>query len=322
MEYRVATTPEPETAWIIWTQKGRYLNKCGKEGAMKKLHTASSVRFTLILVVILFFTNVLFVSWPSSVLGWSEDDVNTVFKLAKHTPVNDYPGGGSQNSTEGFGYRVEGWSVEPRAGYIRLALMNRTDCPGQVAKFRLEWSFGKDIGILSGWTKKEATWKDRLLFTVTTRVLEDGGDNSCIRANPEIRVETGGAFYHAPSGPTYFDPKGHPDATPGQRNVRLGAPYYSEAQVKINIGSFPGMSQSALYTFQGFKEDRTSICMQYACTAATQNQENLNRKCGYSGVAWQSDYSYHFNWCMSADPSRLEVETQKRQEELNRCRPR
>jgi hypothetical protein len=287
-----------------------------KEGAMKKSTVTSFIPFIILILV-----NLLFVSSPGPALGWSESDVNTAFKLVVHTVKNDYPGGGSQDSSTGFGYHIENWVAEPKAGYIRITTMNRSDCPGQVAKFRIEWSFSKDITILAGWTTDAGTW-NRDLFTVTTQILEDGGGNTCIRANPWVSVDTmgtGNLFYVKPTGPTYYNPQGHPDHIPGQRNVYISQPYNNQGGFRINILGFPGMSVSAYYTYQGSREDRAAVCNQYARTAVAQNQENLNRKCGFSDTAWQSDYNKHYGWCMTAERSAIDNETRKRDEALKQC---
>ncbi len=286
---------------------------------MKKSTFTSLIPFILLILV-----NLLFVSSPGPAMGWTESDVNTAFKLVVHTVKNDYPGGGSQDTSTGFGYHIENWVAEPKAGYVRLTMMNRSDCPGQVAKFRLEWSFSRDITVLGGWTTDAGTW-NRDLFTVTTQIVEDGGNNTCIRANPWVSVDTmgtGAVFYVKPTGPTYYDAKGRPDHIPGQRNVYISQPYYNQGGFRINILGFPGMSVSAYYTYQGSREDRAAVCDQYARTAVAQNQENMNRKCGYSDTSWQSDHSKHYGWCMTAERSAIDNETRKRQEDLNRCRPR
>ncbi len=268
-----------------------------------------------------FLTAFLFILSPGCASGWTESDVNTAFKLVVHTVKNDYPGGGSQDTREGFGYHIENWVAEPKAGYIRIKTMNRTDCPGQVAQFRLEWSFSRDITVLGGWTTNQGTW-NKDLFTVTTQILEDGGSNTCIRANPWVSVDTmgtGPVFYVKPAGPTYYNPQGHPDHIPGQRNVYIAQPYYNQGGFRINLQGFPGMSVSAYYSYQGSREDRAAVCNDYARTGVAQNQENQRRKCGYSGSAWHSDYNGHYGWCMTAERSAIDGGTRWRDEELKKC---
>jgi hypothetical protein len=283
---------------------------------MKKSAFASFIPF-----IVLFLVTILSVSSPGPALGWTESDVNTAFKLVVHTVKNDYPGGGSQDTSTGFGYHIENWVAEPKAGYVRLTMMNRSDCPGQVAKFRIEWSFSRDITVLGGWTTEAGTW-NRDLFTVTTQILEDGGNNTCIKANPWVSVDTmgtGSVFYVKPTGPTYYDAKGRPDHIPGQRNVYISQPYYNQGGFRINIQGFPGLSVSAYYTYEGSREDRAAVCNQYARTAVAQNQENLSRKCGYGSTAWHSDYNSHYKWCMTAERPAIDNGTRYRHEELKKC---
>ncbi len=62
-------------------------------------------------------------------------------------------------------------------------------------------------------------------------------------------------------------------------------------------------------------------CQQYASTAVSQNQENLRRKCGYTGARWTSDYQGHFRWCMAAPLDTASSETMARTDALNKCKP-
>ena len=76
-------------------------------------------------LIILSLVTILSISSSGSVLCWSESDVNTAFKLVGQDAKNDYPGGGSENSSSGFGYRIEEKRVDSKGGYIRLTMMNR-----------------------------------------------------------------------------------------------------------------------------------------------------------------------------------------------------
>jgi hypothetical protein len=72
----------------------------------------------------------------------------------------------------------------------------------------------------------------------------------------------------------------------------------------------------------GAGERQEAFCRRYAQTAVEQNQQNLERKCGYTGRRWQSNFSNHFEWCMSGNNWRLFAakEQEARAAELNRCR--
>ena len=130
---------------------------------------------------------------------------------------------------------------------------------------------------------------------------------------------TGDVLYVKPAGRTYYNPQGNADHVPGQRNVYIWQPYRNDGGFKINVTGFPGLSYSAYYTFQGFKEDRTAVCNQYARRGVEQNQENLTRNCGFSGSAWHSDYNNHYDWCMLAERSAIDGGTRYRDEELQKC---
>ncbi len=68
-------------------------------------------------------------------------------------------------------------------------------------------------------------------------------------------------------------------------------------------------------------DNKRAFCEQYAERAVSQNNDNLRRKCGYTGVRWQSNFDAHFNWCMTTDPASAESETRIREADLKRCRP-
>jgi hypothetical protein len=61
-------------------------------------------------------------------------------------------------------------------------------------------------------------------------------------------------------------------------------------------------------------------CEPYANTAVAQNNENVQRHCGFSGARWSSDFNMHFNWCMTVAPAIADGETQARVNDLARCR--
>ena len=58
-------------------------------------------------------------------------------------------------------------------------------------------------------------------------------------------------------------------------------------------------------------------CCDYANNAVQQNAENIKRNCGFAGPQWSSNYSYHYNWCMSGDNWKIsEDEYKKRKDAL------
>ena len=69
-------------------------------------------------------------------------------------------------------------------------------------------------------------------------------------------------------------------------------------------------------------DDTRVRCDQYARTAVAQNEENLSRRCGYTGSRWQSNYRVHYNWCANTQRNFADSETRIRAEDLRRCRGR
>ncbi|HOW54066.1 MAG TPA: hypothetical protein PLR60_05355, partial [Syntrophorhabdaceae bacterium] len=63
-------------------------------------------------------------------------------------------------------------------------------------------------------------------------------------------------------------------------------------------------------------------CRQYANTAVSHNQENIKRKCGFTGTRWTSDYKGHYDWCFTAPQNLADSETQARANELQQCASR
>lgn len=64
------------------------------------------------------------------------------------------------------------------------------------------------------------------------------------------------------------------------------------------------------------------FCDRYARTAVAQNQVNVQLRCGLSGSRWQSNYSHHYNWCVTAGTSMPNYEERNRAAALDRCRAR
>lgn len=81
---------------------------------------------------------------------------------------------------------------------------------------------------------------------------------------------------------------------------------------------------NTLVTVQSWENTRrcpTVRCEQYARTAVSQNQENLRRKCGYTGTRWTSEYKGHYDWCFTAPQSLADAETNARTDALRQCKP-
>ncbi len=61
-------------------------------------------------------------------------------------------------------------------------------------------------------------------------------------------------------------------------------------------------------------------CDWYAKTSLQQQQENEQKKCGFSGPTWSTDLKAHMTWCTTANPDLWKAEAQKRQQMLTGCR--
>ncbi len=66
--------------------------------------------------------------------------------------------------------------------------------------------------------------------------------------------------------------------------------------------------------------DRRSTCDDYARIAVSQHEQNLRRRCGFTGSRWTSDYNAHYQWCTTVPWESADSETRAREEELRRCR--
>lgn len=60
-------------------------------------------------------------------------------------------------------------------------------------------------------------------------------------------------------------------------------------------------------------------CDWYAKTALKQQQENEQKKCGFSGNGWSSDLKAHMSWCAS-NPDQWKSEAQRREQMLSTCK--
>jgi hypothetical protein len=61
-------------------------------------------------------------------------------------------------------------------------------------------------------------------------------------------------------------------------------------------------------------------CDWYAKTALRQQQENEQRKCGFSGNGWSSDMRAHMAWCAANSPDQWRSEAQRREQQLSTCK--
>ena len=61
-------------------------------------------------------------------------------------------------------------------------------------------------------------------------------------------------------------------------------------------------------------------CDWYAKTALQQQQQNEQKKCGFSGPAWSTDLKAHQTWCAAQAPDLWKAEAQKREAQLATCK--
>jgi hypothetical protein len=76
-----------------------------------------------------------------------------------------------------------------------------------------------------------------------------------------------------------------------------------------------------LLTTTGARATANLNCDAYAGAAVAQNQQNENFKCGFTGAAWNNDFSAHRNWCLSATTTmqNLTAEDNVRKQALAQC---
>jgi hypothetical protein len=64
---------------------------------------------------------------------------------------------------------------------------------------------------------------------------------------------------------------------------------------------------------------KIATCSDYATLAVTQNQKNRLWGCGFAGGRWSDNADGHRNWCITADVSQTNSESQGRQTALLKC---
>jgi|GEM_PF-4971983 hypothetical protein len=65
---------------------------------------------------------------------------------------------------------------------------------------------------------------------------------------------------------------------------------------------------------------KVKFATQYANTAVAQNKQNLSRRCGFTGRAWQNNFINHFSWALGRKNSDAEWETKSRDRALKKCK--
>lgn len=106
---------------------------------------------------------------------------------------------------------------------------------------------------------------------------------------------------------------GTSEATDSRPAIKLGAP-----------GPDPARSGATVVVPAPPPHPRNSTekrCYLYATLAVAQNRLNEGNGCNFSGSRWDSDYNYHYNWCLSAPAAETKSESSTRLSMLNQCAP-
>jgi len=61
------------------------------------------------------------------------------------------------------------------------------------------------------------------------------------------------------------------------------------------------------------------LCDIYSQLALTQNLVNEEFQCGLSGPRWNSNYQYHYSWCLTVTQKDRETERSARREAIRSC---
>lgn len=60
-------------------------------------------------------------------------------------------------------------------------------------------------------------------------------------------------------------------------------------------------------------------CNFYSIIATSQNSVNISTQCGFSGPKWNSDYEYHYSWCVKVPKDNSIAGMNQRQDSLMKC---
>jgi len=74
--------------------------------------------------------------------------------------------------------------------------------------------------------------------------------------------------------------------------------HYNWCMVGNNINNTKGEIEARQKALEQFRKDR---CDWYAKAAVSYNDYNLKYGCGFTGPQWNSNFDYHYNWCMHGD---------------------
>ena len=67
---------------------------------------------------------------------------------------------------------------------------------------------------------------------------------------------------------------------------------------------------------------KKQACNLYAHMATNHQHQNQNRRCGYKGARWSTNWQHHYGWCMKATVAKSSAESKARQNALKACKPK
>lgn len=68
-------------------------------------------------------------------------------------------------------------------------------------------------------------------------------------------------------------------------------------------------------------EDNRVYCSQYARLAIAEQNENIQRGCGYNDGTWHTGYDAHYQWCMHNGRGAADQQHDRRMQQLSHCEP-
>ena len=90
-------------------------------------------------------------------------------------------------------------------------------------------------------------------------------------------------------------------------------------RLKTNLWGLVAVAAGLVGVLATSPASAQNTCDWYAKTAVKQQQDNLQRQCGFSGPSWSIDMKAHLAWCAGASPDQWKAEAQKRDQQLAGC---
>lgn len=252
--------------------------------------------------------------------------------LVKARPVQTSWNG---HTADGRYYLIDGYRADSRGGMFKYHIIGTEQCVGRIQRFQFEWTFDRDLSAFR-------TPERGVAFHL--RLTASGDRDPCINANAQYMsiVQRGRMLNWSPHTENRY--WAHADGLPQRiqipfREFTIDASNHAEwggvwgFQFDFPLPSLPnqgGDTFRVIYDFNAgacsdplpprvSKGAQEQACDQYAKAAIQQNQQNRDRRCGYTGGRWQSDYGNHYGWCMKVDKSAADAEARAREADLAKC---